>query len=75
MRLMTRGQAEIYNNDFEHSSASGWLSVFGLTSDVNLPDNHNLHVDDNIDVESDDINDMQTCHYRDSSTLGMKNGR
>ena len=48
-------------NHFEHSNASGWLSVFGLTSDVNLPDNHNLHADDNVDIESENINECKNC--------------
>ena len=48
-------------NHFEHSNASGWLSVFGLTSDVNLPDNHNLHADDNVDIESENVNECKNC--------------
>jgi len=40
-------------NDFEDSQHSvAWLSVFGLSSEADRPENHNLHADDTKNVES-----------------------
>ena len=50
-----------YFNSFEDQNASGWLSVFGLTSEASIPDNHNLQFDDNIDVESSNPTECKNC--------------
>tara|TARA_Y100000816_G_scaffold214595_1_gene159844 strand:+ start:182 stop:916 length:735 start_codon:yes stop_codon:yes gene_type:complete len=50
-----------YFNSFEDQNASGWLSVFGLTSEASIPDNHSLHIDDNIDVESSNPTECKNC--------------
>ena len=46
---------------FEESNAEGWLSVFGIDSEASLPDNHNLHDDDEKDVESTDPTECKNC--------------
>ena len=50
-----------YFNSFEDQNAAGWLSVFGLTSEASIPDNHNLHADDNKDVESSNPTECKNC--------------
>ena len=46
---------------FEESNAGGWLSVFGIDSEASIPDNHNLHDDDEKDVESTDPTECKNC--------------
>ena len=48
-------------NSFEDQNAAGWLSVFGLTSEASIPDNHNLQADDNKDVESSNPTECKNC--------------
>ena len=43
------------------SNAGGWLSVFGIDSEASIPDNHNLHDDDEKDVESTDPTECKNC--------------
>ena len=49
-------------NDFEDSDHSeGWLSVFGLSAETNLPENADLHADDTPDTD-DDQYDVNGAH-------------
>ena len=49
-------------NDFEdHEQSQGWLSVFGLSAEVKIPENANLHADDLPDTGTDQY-DLNGAH-------------